>query len=58
MYKFGLLNKPELNNVYHSLDNLFLGTIKGVKLEEVSENKLDNIIYRIIVFQELNNCRN
>jgi hypothetical protein len=29
MCKFGLLNKPELNKVYHSLYNLFLGGRKG-----------------------------
>jgi hypothetical protein len=29
LYKFGLLNKPELNKVYHSLYNLFLGGRKG-----------------------------
>jgi hypothetical protein len=29
MYKFGLQNKPELNKVYHSLYNLFLGGRKG-----------------------------
>jgi hypothetical protein len=51
LYKFGLLNKPELNKVYHSLYNLFLGRIQGVKLGDVLENKLDNIIYRIRVFQ-------
>jgi hypothetical protein len=52
------MNKPELNKVYHSLYNFFLGKIQGVKLGEVSENKLSNIIYRIRVFQELNNYRN
>jgi hypothetical protein len=58
LYKFGLLNNPELNKVYHSLYNFFLGRIQGVKLGEVLENKLSNIIYRIIVFQELNNFIN
>ena len=29
MCKFGLLNKPELNKVYHSLYNFFLGGRKG-----------------------------
>jgi hypothetical protein len=51
MYKFTLLNKPELNKVYHSLYKLFLGRIQGVKLGGVSENKLSNIIYRIRLFQ-------
>jgi hypothetical protein len=58
MYKLGLLNRPELNKVYHSFYNLFLGRIQGVKIRGVSENTLSNIIYRIRVLQELNNCRN
>jgi hypothetical protein len=58
LYKLGLMNKPELNKVYHSLYNLFLGRIQGVKIEEVSDNTLSNIIYRIIVLQELKNRRN
>jgi hypothetical protein len=58
LYKLGLLNKLELNKVYHSFYNLFLGRIQGVKIGGVSENTLSNIIYRIIVFQELKNCRN
>jgi hypothetical protein len=51
MYKFGLLNKLELNKVYHSFYNFLLGRIQGVKLGEVSENKLSNIVYRNRVFQ-------
>jgi hypothetical protein len=51
MYKFALLNKPELNKVYHFLYNSFFGRIQGVKLGGVSENTLSNIIYRIKVFQ-------
>jgi hypothetical protein len=58
LYKFGLLNKPELNKVYHSLYNFFLGRIQGVKLGGVSENTLSNIIYRIRVLQELKNFIN
>jgi lysyl-tRNA synthetase class I len=58
LYKFSLLNKPELNKVYHSLYNFFLGRIQGVKLGDISENTLSNIIYKIKVFQELNNCIN
>jgi hypothetical protein len=57
MYKFTLLNKPELNKVYHYFYNLFLGRIQGVKLGGVLENTLSNIIYSIRVFQELNNYR-
>jgi hypothetical protein len=57
MYKFSLLNKPELNKVYHFLYNSFLGRIQGVKLGGVSENTLSYIIYRIIIFQEVKNCR-
>ena len=38
LYKLGLLNRPELNNVYHSFYNLFLGRIQGVKFLGVSEN--------------------
>jgi hypothetical protein len=55
LYKLGLLNIPELNKVYHSFYNLFLGRIQGVKIRGVSENTLSNIIYRIRVLQELNN---
>jgi hypothetical protein len=40
MYKFALLNKPELNKVYHSLYNFFLGRIQGVKLGEDLDNTL------------------
>jgi hypothetical protein len=58
LYKLGLLNRPELNKVYHSFYNLFLGRIQGVKNRGVSENTLSNIIYRIKVLQELNNCIN
>jgi hypothetical protein len=58
LYKLGLLNRPELNKVYHSFYNLFLGRIQGVKIGGVSENTLSNIIYRIRVLQELKNCRN
>jgi hypothetical protein len=50
-----LLNIPELNKVYHSFYNLFLGTIQGVNIGGVSENTLSNIIYRIGVLQELKN---
>jgi hypothetical protein len=57
IYKLGLQNRPELNKVYHSFYNLFLGRIQGVKIG-VSENTLSNIIYRIRVLQELKNCRN
>jgi hypothetical protein len=46
LYKLGLLNTPELNKVYHTFNNLFLGRIQGVKIG-VSENTLSNIIYRI-----------
>jgi hypothetical protein len=56
LYKFALLNKPELNKVYYSLYNFFLGRIQGVKLGGVSENTLSNIIYRMQLFQELKNC--
>ena len=49
MYKFTLLNKPELNQVYHSLYNFFLGRIQGVKIGGVSDNTLSYIIYRIIL---------
>jgi hypothetical protein len=58
LYKLGLLNRPELNKVYHSFYNLFFGRIQGVKIGGVSENTLINIIYRIRVLQELKNCRN
>jgi hypothetical protein len=58
LYKLGLLNRPELNKVYHSFYNLLLGRIQGVKIGGVSENTLSNIIYRIRVLQELKNCRN
>jgi hypothetical protein len=51
LYKFGLLNRPELNKVCHSFYNLFLGRIQGVKLGGVSENTLSNIIYKIRVLQ-------
>jgi hypothetical protein len=57
LYKLGLLNRPELNKVYHSFYNLFLGRIQGVKIGGVSENTLSNIIYRIRVLQELKNCK-
>jgi hypothetical protein len=49
LYKLGLLNRPELNKVYHSFYNLFLGRIQGVKIGGVSENTLSKIIYRIKV---------
>jgi hypothetical protein len=49
----GLMNRPELNKVYHSFYNLFLGRIQGVKIGGVSENS-----ERIRVLQELKNCRN
>jgi hypothetical protein len=55
---FNLMNKLELNKVYHSFYKFLLGRIQGVKLGEFSENTLSNIIYRIRVFQELNNFRN
>jgi hypothetical protein len=58
MYKFGLLNRPKLNKVYHSFYNFFLGRIQGLKLGGVLENTLSNIIYRIRVLQELKNFRN
>jgi lysyl-tRNA synthetase class I len=58
LYKLGLLNRPELNKVYHSFYNLFLGRIQGVKIGGFLENTLSNIIYRIRVLQELKNCRN
>jgi hypothetical protein len=58
LYKLGLLNRPELNKVYHSFYNLFLGSIQGVKIGCISENTLSNIIYRIKVLQELKNCIN
>jgi hypothetical protein len=58
MYNLSLLNRPELNKVYHSFYNLLLGRIKGVKIGGFSENTLRNIIYRIKVLQELKNCRN
>jgi hypothetical protein len=58
LYKLGLLNRPELNKVYHSFDNLFLWRIQGVKIGGVSEHTLINIIYRIKVLQELKNFRN
>jgi hypothetical protein len=51
LYKFALLNKPELNKVYHFLYNSFSGRIKGVKIGGDSENTLSNITYRIKVFQ-------
>jgi hypothetical protein len=57
LYKFALFNKPELNKVYHFLYNSFSGRIQGVKLGGVSEITLSNIIYRIRVFKEVNNCR-
>ena len=44
LYKLGLLNRLELNKAYHSFYNLFLGRIQGVKIGEVSENTLSNII--------------
>jgi hypothetical protein len=53
LYKFGLLNRPELNKVYHSFYNFFLERIQGVNLGGVLENTLSNIIYRIRVLQEL-----
>jgi hypothetical protein len=58
MYKLGLLNRLKLNKVYHSLYNLFLGRIQGVKIGGVSENTLSDIIYNIRVIQEFNNCKN
>jgi hypothetical protein len=57
LYKLDLLNRLELNKVYHSFYNLFLGRIR-VKIGGVSKNTLTNIIYRIRVLQELKNCRN
>jgi hypothetical protein len=56
--KFTLLNRPELNKVYHSFYNLFLGRIQGVKIGGVSKNTLSNIFYKIRLLQELKNCRN
>ena len=53
MYKLGLLNRPKLNKVYHYFYNVFSGRIEGVKIGEVSENTLSNIMYRIRVLQEL-----
>jgi hypothetical protein len=50
-------NRPELNKVYHSFYNLFLGRIKGMKIRGVSENTMNNITYRIKLLQELKNCR-
>jgi hypothetical protein len=50
LYKFALLNKPELNKVYHFLYKSFSGRIQGVKLGGVSENTLSYIIYRVRVF--------
>jgi hypothetical protein len=58
MYKFSLLNKPELIKVYYSLYKFLLGRIQGVKIGDVSKNTLSNIIYMIRVFQELKNYRN
>jgi hypothetical protein len=58
LYKLGLLNRLKLNKVYHSFYKLFLGRIQGVKIGGVLENTLSNIIYKIRVLQELNNCRN
>jgi hypothetical protein len=49
LYKFGLLNRLELNKVYHSFYKFFLGRIQGVKLGGVLENTLSNIIYRLRV---------
>jgi hypothetical protein len=54
---FSLLNKEELNKVYLFIYNSFSGRINGVKLGGVLENTLSNIIYKIIVFQEVNNFR-
>jgi hypothetical protein len=56
LYKFTLLNKLELNKVYHFLYNSFSGWIQRVKLGGVPENTLSNIIYRIRVLQEVKNC--
>jgi hypothetical protein len=58
LYKLDLLNRPELNKVYHYFYNLFMGRIQGVKNGGVSENTLSNISYRIKVLQELKNCIN
>jgi hypothetical protein len=58
LYKLGILNRLELNKVYHFFYNLFLGRIQRVKIGGVSENTLSNIIYRIRVLQELKNFRN
>jgi hypothetical protein len=58
VYNLGLLNRPELNKVYYSFYNLFLGRIQGMKIGGVLENTLSNIIYKIRVLQELKNCRN
>jgi hypothetical protein len=58
LYKLGLLNRPELNKVYHSFYNLFLGRIQGLKIGGVLETTLNNIIHRIRVLHELKNCRN
>ena len=58
LYKFSLLNRPELYKVYHSFYKFFLGRIQRVKLGGASKNTLSNIIYRIRVFQELKNCGN
>jgi hypothetical protein len=58
LYKFGLLNIPELNKFYHSFYNFFLGRIQVVKIRGVLENTLSNIIYRIRVLKELKNCKN
>jgi hypothetical protein len=58
LYTLGLLNRPELNKVYHSFYYFFLGRIQEVKLGGVSENTLSNIINRIRILQELKNCRN
>jgi hypothetical protein len=54
LYNFALLNKRELNKVYHFLYNSFSGRIR-VKLGGVSENTLSYIIYRIRVLEEVNN---
>jgi hypothetical protein len=47
LYKWGLMNKPELNKVYHSFHNLFLERIQGVKIRGVSENTLSKASSRI-----------
>ena len=44
LYNFTLLNKLELNKVYHFVYNSFSGRIQGVKLGGVSENTLSNIV--------------